>query len=144
MSEIFFSINFIKDLKKSVKKHKHICKDLDRFIKVLLIGEINRDLVRISNLGEKYSDVKAYKIKKFRCSDMPGSGCRSGYRIILFMFNDDYFFTEIYYHESEEDSHNVPLLRSLIDLCFDGTQDQYFFEFTCECSEDMIDRLKDD
>lgn len=99
---IVYLEEFKKDFKKLKKKFPSFSKDLEVFINVQLklfhkLNIDNKGIFRISGLGIKYPEI--YKVKKFACRSLRGTGSRSGIRIIYAFFSDidKIEFFEIYY-----------------------------------------------
>ena len=99
---IVYLEEFKKDFKKLAKKFPSLSKDLEVFINVQLklfhkLNIDNRGIVRISGLGIEYPEI--YKVRKFACKSLKGTGSRSGIRVIYAYYPDldKIEFIEIYY-----------------------------------------------
>ena len=93
---------FKKDFKKLKKKYRTLDSDLENFIKVQLkmfhkLYIDNKGIVEISGLGIEYPQI--YKVRKFGCRSLKGTGSGSGIRIIYayYLEEDRIEFIEIYY-----------------------------------------------
>lgn len=120
IDEVYFTKSFIKDLKGIKKSHKSITKDFDRFLKSLLDAEQSYGAVRVSNLGENYSNTPVWKVKAFRCSEMKGKGNRSGFRIIYIEYDKSLIFVQFYYKDSDRTNHDSRLIKDTLDRLYDG------------------------
>ena len=105
--EIVYLDEFKKDFKRLKKKFPSLSKDLEVFINAQLklfhkLNIDNKGIVRISGLGIEYP--KIYKVKKFACRSLKGTGSRSGIRIIYAYYSDmdKIEFIEIYYKGDKE------------------------------------------
>lgn len=104
--KIFNNINeltkYKKELKKLSRKYKTLHEDLKTFINTQLKGYHkkgidNGGIVRIPDLGIEHP--RLYKVKKFACRALKGTGAQSGIRIIYAYYPDKDIieFIEIYY-----------------------------------------------
>ncbi|MCK5590669.1 MAG: hypothetical protein KAI72_01815 [Candidatus Pacebacteria bacterium] len=92
---------FKKDFKKLSKKYQSLSSDFETFKNTPLkafhkLNIDNTGIIRISNLGIESPQI--YKVKKFACKALKGTGAKSGIRIIYAYYPDDIVeFVEIYY-----------------------------------------------
>ena len=105
--KIVYSKEFQKDLKKLKKRFRTIDDDLNTFINAQLklfhkLKIDNQGIMEISGLGIKYPTI--YKVRKFACKSLKGTGSRSGIRIIYAFYpdKDKIEFIEIYYKGDKE------------------------------------------
>ncbi len=89
------------------KRFRTLDSDLKNFIKVQLkmfhkLDIDNKGIFEISGLGIKYPQI--YKVTKFACKSLKGTGSRSGIRIIYAYYEkeDIIEFIEIYYKGDKE------------------------------------------
>ena len=97
---------FKKDFKKLLKKYLSLEKDLN-ILKQLLDKHPEGYppiIFPISDLGIK---TKVFKVKKFRCRSLKGSGSNSGIRITYALFEEEkkIEFIEIYF-KANQSNHN--------------------------------------
>ncbi len=109
---------FEKDLKKLKKRFRTLDSDLENFIKVQLkmfhkLDIDNKGIVEISGLGIEYPQI--YKVRKFACRSLKGTGSKSGIRIIYAYFDreDKIEFIEIYFKGDKENED-----RERINKCY--------------------------
>jgi len=98
---------FEKDFQKLLKKLKTLEDDLETFIKTQLNlyhkQKIdNSGVFRISNLA--IDNPKIYKVKKFTCKSLKGTGVKSGIRIIYAYYEEEDIieFIEIFFKGDKE------------------------------------------
>lgn len=98
---------FEKDFKKLLRRFKTLESDLENFIKHQLnlfhkLSIDNKGIIEISGLGIEYP--KIFKVRKFACRSLKGTGSRSGIRIIYAYYEkeDKIEFIEIYYKGDKE------------------------------------------
>jgi len=98
---------FEKDFKKLLRRFKTLESDLKNFIKHQLnlfhkLSIDNKGIIEISGLGIEYP--KIFKVRKFACRSLKGTGSRSGIRIIYAYYEkeDKIEFIEIYYKGDKE------------------------------------------
>jgi len=106
-SQILYSDEFNRDFKKLTKKYTSLDEDLKTCIKIQLklfhkLNIDNNGIFQISGLG--FEQPKIFKIKKFACKSLKGTGNRSGIRIIYAYFEDinKIEFIEIYHKNKKE------------------------------------------
>jgi len=106
-SQIIYSNEFNKDFKKLTKKYPSLEEDLKTCITIQLklfhkLNIDNNGIFQISGLG--FEQPKIFKIKKFACKSLKGTGNRSGIRIIYAYFEDinKIEFIEIYHKNKKE------------------------------------------
>lgn len=119
ITDVFYTDSFIKDLKANHKRHKGIARDFDRFLASLIDAGESYGAVRISDLGECYSNTPVWKAKKFRCTEMKGKGNRSGYRIVYIEFEGALVFVQFYYKKDNSTNHDPDLIRDTLDRLYD-------------------------
>lgn len=114
--KIVYLEEFKKDFKRLKKKFPSLTKDLEVFINVQLklFHKLNIDnggIVRISGLGIEYPEI--YKVKKFACKSLKGTGSRSGIRIIYAYYPDldKIEFIEIYYKGDKKNENRERIER---------------------------------
>jgi len=119
MTEILATPEFSKDVKKLTKKYASLSEDINTFLQALKINlpDKLRDTVRISGLGEKYSDFAVYKVRSFRCKSMFGKGSRSGIRVIYeyCTTTDTIGLIQIYSHSQNVSNHDIERIHSYLD-----------------------------
>ena len=100
--ELYFHTEFEKEFKKCHKKWPSLEEDLKTFINTSLKlyhkqNQQIRGILQISDLGITYP--KVYKVKRFACKSLRGTGSRSGIRVIYAHFEDEdrIEFIEIYF-----------------------------------------------
>ena len=105
--EIVYLKEFQKDFKKLKKRFQTLDSDIENFINIQLKlyhkrKVDNGGIVRVSGLGIEYPEI--YKVKKFACRSLKGTGSRSGIRIIYAHYPDldKIEFIEIYYKGDKE------------------------------------------
>jgi len=104
--EFILLSGFRKELKKLLKKYRTMEEDLE-VLKSFLVKfpeGFEPIVFRISNLG---IDTKIFKVKKFRCKALRGSGSNSGIRVIYAYIEEEkrIEFIEIY-HKGGKKDHN--------------------------------------
>lgn len=101
---------FKKDFKKLSKKYQSLSSDFETFKNTPLkafhkLNIDNTGIIRIANLEIESPHI--YKVKKFACKALKGTGAKSGIRIIYAYYpdKDTVEFVEIYYKgdKSNED-----------------------------------------
>ncbi|MEA5036855.1 hypothetical protein SDC9_20414 [bioreactor metagenome] len=119
MTKILTTPEFSKDVKKLTKKYNSISDDINTFLQALKINlpDKLRDTVRISGLGEKYSNFTVYKVRSFRCKSMFGKGSRSGIRVIYEYCSttDTIGLIQIYSHSQNVSNHDIGRIHSYLD-----------------------------
>ncbi len=105
--EITYCQEFEKDFKKLLKRFPSLEEDLNVLLKaqIALYHKLNIDnkgIVRISNLGISTPDI--YKVRKFACKSLKGSGANTGLRLIYAYFEkeDRLELIEIYFKGDKE------------------------------------------
>ncbi len=100
--EVTYCQEFEKDFKKLLKRFPSLEEDLNVLLKaqIALYHKLNIDnkgIVRISNLGISTPDI--YKVRKFACKSLKGSGANTGLRLIYAYFEkeDRLELIEIYF-----------------------------------------------
>jgi len=111
--------DFDKDMKKLMKKHRTLEKDLDRFLLAqVYIHHIQKQnvkgLYRIPGLGIK--EPKIYKAKRFSCQSLKGGGSYSGIRVIYAYSEeendrDKITLIEIYYKGVKENENRDRIIK---------------------------------
>lgn len=102
--------DFIKDLKKLVRKYRTLKEDLEVVKKVLDINPDERPpfSFRIDNLGLETCMIK---VKKIACKALKGRGVNSGLRLIYahFQEKEEIVFIELYHKNDKEneDRHRI-------------------------------------
>lgn len=98
---------FEKEFKKLKKRFRTLDSDLENFIKVQLkvfhkLDIDNKGIFEISGLGIEYPQI--YKVTKFACKSLKGTGSRSGIRIVYAYYEKENIveFTKIYYKSDKE------------------------------------------
>ncbi|MCK4905362.1 hypothetical protein KAS42_03870 [bacterium] len=120
MTKIFNNVKrlneFKKDLKKLLKKYRTLEADLEVFINTQLNllhkqGVDNGSCVKIANLGITYPLI--YKVIKFACKSLKGTGVASGIRVIYAYYEkeDVIEFVEIYYKGDKVNEDKDRILR---------------------------------
>ena len=109
---------FKRDFKKLRKKFRTLDSDIKNFKETQLklfheIGIDNRGIVKIKGLGIEYPSI--YKVRKFACRVLKGTGAKSGIRIIYAYFpdQDKIEFIEIYYKGDKENEDRERIKRFL-------------------------------
>ena len=108
---IFKEIVYLKEFQKDFKKLKKRFRTLDNDLKTFINAQLklfhklkidNQGIVEISGLGLEYPTI--YKVRKFACKSLKGTGSRSGVRIIYAFYPDldKIEFIEIYYKGDKE------------------------------------------
>lgn len=107
MTEVNFECKeeFEKDLKKLLKKYRSLENDLEVLKKVIIVNPngIPGKIVQISELGLLNS--KVFKVRRFRCSSLKGTGSNSGMRVIYGYFINEpekIIFIELYSKSEKE------------------------------------------
>ena len=107
---------FGREFKSLLKKLKTLNDDLETFINVQLnlyhkLKISNSGIVRISDLS--IESPKVYKVRKFACRSLKGSGVKSGIRIIYAYYEteDIIEFVEIYYKGDKAKEERERILR---------------------------------
>jgi hypothetical protein len=103
---------FKKDFKKLLKKYLSLEEDLD-ILKQLLSKHprgFPSIIFPISNLGIR---TKIFKVKKFRCRSLKGSGSNSGIRIIYALLEEEQKieFIEIYFKGKQKNHTKERILK---------------------------------
>lgn len=125
MAPIFDDVSslpsFDKDLKRLSKKYRTLPDDLDTFIDVemKLFHKLNIDnggIVQISGLGVE--TPKVYKVLRFACKSLKGTGSKSGIRITYAYDEgqDSILFVEMYYKGDKENEDRKKILDFLKSL----------------------------
>lgn len=106
MIDYIESSEFRKDFKRLSRKFSSLNEDLIIAKKACLElyhlrGIDNQSVFKIQHIK---SDIQVFKLKKFACKSLKGSGSRSGIRIIYAWFpsNNEIHFIEIYYKGDKE------------------------------------------
>ncbi len=107
---------FEREFKSLLKKLKTLNDDLETFINVQLnlyhkLKISNSGIVRISDLS--IESPKVYKVRKFACRSLKGSGVQSGIRIIYAYYEEQDIieFVEIYYKGDKANEDRDRILR---------------------------------
>lgn len=107
---------FEREFKSLLKKLKTLNDDLETFINVQLnlyhkLKISNSGIVRISDLG--IESPKVYKVRKFACRSLKGSGVKSGIRITYAYYEEEDIieFIEIYYKGKKANEDRERILR---------------------------------
>src|SRR3990167_808450 len=106
--EYFQTNPFQKDLKRLLKKYRTLEEDLEMAkraaIELFHLKNLDNNSVFLIKALPK-SDIKIFKIKKFACRALKGSGAKSGIRVIYAYdaSEDKVVFIEIY-HKSEKEN----------------------------------------
>ena len=107
---------FEKEFRKLLKKFKTLEKDMETFINVQLnlyhkLKISNSGIVRISDLS--IESPKIYKVRKFACRSLKGSGVKSGIRIIYAYYEEEDIieFIEIFFKGDKENEDRERILR---------------------------------
>ena len=110
---------FEKDFKKLLRRFKTLESDLKNFIKHQLnlfhkLSIDNKGIIEISGLGIEYP--KIFKVRKFACRSLKGTGSRSGIRIIYAYYEkeDKIEFIEIYY-KGDKEKENRKRIRNIVE-----------------------------
>ena len=103
---------FKKEFQRLLKKYKTLKDDLDilkQFLNIYPMGFTPR-IFPISDLGLK---TKIFKVKKFRCKYLKGSGSNSGIRIIYAYMEDEnkIEFIEIYFKGDKRNFNKKRILK---------------------------------
>lgn len=100
--------DFVRDLKKLLKKLKSLADDLDtakkNAIELFHFHNIdNKGISAIQGVGNT-NELQFYKVKKFACKSLPGRGVRSGIRIIYAYIPKEHtiVFLELYFKANQE------------------------------------------
>lgn len=111
---------FSRDMKRLLRKLRTLEEDLGTFINAslrqfhkIMPGEADHlDIVRIPGLGFEAPPV--YKARKFACRSLPGTGSRSGIRVVYAYFEqeDRIELIEIYY-KGDKESEDRKRIREL-------------------------------
>lgn len=125
-SSVIRSQGFSRDMKKLLKRFRSLEEDLRTFINAslklfhkIMPGEaVHLGISRIPGLG--FDDPPVYKVRKFACRSLPGTGCMSGIRVIYAYFADEdrIELIEIYYKGDKENED-----RGRISSCFGRGED---------------------
>ncbi|MCK4667469.1 hypothetical protein KAU33_12005 [Candidatus Dependentiae bacterium] len=114
--------NFLKDSKKLKKRYKSLNDDFKVFLNSSLElfhkQGIDQDIIKIKGL--KHPRIDIYKVRKFACKSLKGTGSRSGIRIIYAYYpeKDIVEFIEIYYKGDkarEDDKRIKKYLKSIAE-----------------------------
>ena len=115
-NEIKESAEFLKDLKKLLKKFPSLTEDLETFKNTALkafhkLRQENLGIVQIPNLG--FENPKVYKVTKFACKSLKGRGAASGIRIVYACYTDPerILFIEIYFKADQENEDRERISR---------------------------------
>ena len=107
---------FEREFRKLLKKFKTLEEDMETFINTQLNlyhkQKIdNSGVFRISNLT--IENPKIYKVKKFTCKSLRGTGVKSGIRIIYAYYEEEDIieFIEIFYKSDKENEDRERILR---------------------------------
>lgn len=125
MTPIFNDVSslpgFVKDLKRLSKKYRTLPEDLNLFVDVemRLFHKLNIDnggIVRISGLGVE--TPKVYKVLRFACRALKGTGSKSGMRITYSYdeTQDTIVFIEMYFRGDKENEDRKQVLDFLKSL----------------------------
>lgn len=119
--EICLLPGFEKDVKRLEKRYPTLSADIDTFIDTGLrlfhkLGNDNGGIVRLAGLG--IQAPKVYKVRKFACRALKGTGSRSGMRIIYSYdeTQDTIVFIEMYFKGSKENEDRKRILDFLKSL----------------------------
>lgn len=98
---------FKRDFKKLKKKFRTLDEDFEILKEAQLklyhkLNVDNRGVIPIANLGITYPEI--YKVRKFACKSLKGTGVNSGMRLIYAYFPDEdkIEYIEIYYKGDKE------------------------------------------
>ncbi len=113
--------NFLKDSKKLKKRYKSLNDDFKVFLNSSLElfhkQGIDQDIIKIKGL--KHPRIDIYKVRKFACKSLKGTGSRSGIRIIYAYYpeKDIIEFIEIYYKgdKAREDDKRIKKYLQITD-----------------------------
>ena len=107
---------FEREFRKLLKKFKTLEEDMETFINTQLNlyhkQKIdNSGVFRISNLAIDNPEI--YKVKKFTCKSLRGTGVKSGIRIIYAYYEEEDIieFIEIFYKSDKENEDRERILR---------------------------------
>lgn len=125
MAPIFDNVSslpgFDKDLKRLSKKYRTLPEDLDTFIDVEMklfhkLSIDNGGIVRISGLG--IEAPKVFKVLRFACKSLKGTGSKSGIRItyVYDESQDNVVFVEMYFKGDKENEDRKRILDFLKTL----------------------------
>ncbi len=110
--EFSYLLEFRKDFEKLLKKYLSLEEDLN-ILKQLLDKYpkgFSSIILTISDLGIK---TKIFKVRKFRCKSLKGSGSNSGIRIIYALFEEKQKieFIEIYFKGNQTNHNKERILK---------------------------------
>ncbi len=112
--EISRTAEFKRDFKRLLKRYKTLEDDLRNCIDSNLylyhkLNFNNRSIFPISGLG--FEEITFYKVKKFACKSLKGTGAKSGIRLIYAYFaeKDRIELIEIYYKGDKENENRERL-----------------------------------
>jgi len=110
--EFSYLLEFKKDFEKLLKKYLSLEEDLN-ILKQLLDKYpkgFSSIILPISNLGIK---TKIFKVRKFRCRSLKGSGSNSDIRIIYALFEEEQKieFIEIYFKGNQTNHNKERILK---------------------------------
>ena len=115
-TEIYFHPKFEKDFKKYKKKWRTLEEDLKTFIntplKLYHQQSLNvKGIQPISRLG--ITNLKIYKVTRFACKALKGTGSNSGIRITYAYIeeNDRLEFIEMYYKGDKENENKERIIN---------------------------------
>ncbi len=107
---------FDRDIKKLLKRYKTLEGDLDICIRNQLVlyhklGKETGGTTRIADLD--IENPKIYKVRKFACRSLRGTGSRSGIRLIYGYYEqeDKVVLIEIYYKGDKENEDRSRILK---------------------------------
>jgi len=116
--EILYAPEFQRDLKKLKKRFRTLEEDLSNLINAGIApfhkqGVETGGIVRISGIGFQQPGV--YKVRRFACRSLKGTGSQSGIRVIYAYFEEEdrLLFIEIYYKGDKENEDRERILRIL-------------------------------
>ncbi|MBI5804578.1 hypothetical protein HZA73_00880 [candidate division TA06 bacterium] len=110
---------FIKDMKKLIKRFKTLEEDLEKLIDYSICsrhkqGIDNGGIFQIPGLGLEHPPV--CKVKKFACKSLKGKGAQSGLRLIYAYFKDEdrIELVEIYYKEKQGSDFSMARIKNFL------------------------------
>jgi hypothetical protein len=110
--EFSYLLEFEKDFEKLLKKYLSLEEDLSILMQLLdkYPKGFSPIIFPISDLGIK---TKIFKVRKFRCKSLKGSGSNSGIRIIYALFEEEQKieFIEIYFKGNQTNHNKERILK---------------------------------
>jgi mRNA-degrading endonuclease RelE of RelBE toxin-antitoxin system len=116
---------FNRDLKKLLKRYRTLEEDIRNLIKFGIgafhkLGIDSGGIFRLAGLG--FEEPRVFKVKKFACRSLRGTGSRSGMRLIYAYYEseDCVLLIELYYKGDRENEDRERIVRCCVQSQGDG------------------------